>query len=168
VANGDAAHHGSFLMNGTTPVYYAVIPTGSGSIPNAEAVSSHELAEAVTDPDVRLTDTGWSYTYGAWYRSSGPAEIGDGLEGQTVRFTTSGGTYTVQREWSNVFNRGIAPQSNPNGMLDATIPGTIPAGTWNTGGPTVQLDWQVNNGQLVLDWQLSDGTSAGWFSVVKP
>jgi hypothetical protein len=166
VANRDAAHHGSFLMNGT-PVYYAVIPTGSGSIPNATVLSSHELAEAVTDPDLRQLDTttDWANSHVAWMDSTNN-EIGDGLAGQTVQFTTNGETFTVQREWSTFFNWGIAPYSNSNGMLDAAIPGMVHAGTWSTGGPTVQLNYAIYDRQVLWDWQLSDGTAAGWFSVV--
>ena len=55
-------------------------------------VSSHELAEAVTDPDLN-----------AWWDSSTGDEIGDICNRQTTRL----GGFLVQTEWSNAANACI-------------------------------------------------------------
>ena len=83
-------YHGVFGSN----IYYAVIPyvncggcEFSGSfLDTLTGVSSHELAEAITDPSLQT----W------WVPNSGQ-EIGDICNRQTVRL----GGYLVQTEWSN-------------------------------------------------------------------
>ena len=75
-------------------VYYAVIPyaTCSGCafagdfLDTLTEVSSHELAEAVTDPALN-----------AWWDPASGNEIGDICNRQTVRL----GGFLVQTEWSN-------------------------------------------------------------------
>jgi hypothetical protein len=183
VANGDAAHHGSYLfLPGifNSPVYYAVIPDLSYSISTLTTIVSHELAEAVTDPDVRLSDptgpnTGYDYTYGAWYRDSGAAEIGDGLESQTARFLANGHTYTVQKEWSNYFGRGIVADGSKAWMLDA--PTWYPdyygyfnyftSETWNNGGRTTPEYFATSyDGRDYLNFTTDAGDASGWFTVL--
>jgi hypothetical protein len=77
-------------------VYYAVIPYANCSgcvfsgafLDTLTEVSSHELAEAVTDPELNA----W------WDPTTGPGdEIGDICNRQTVRL----GGFLVQTEWSN-------------------------------------------------------------------
>ena len=109
------AYH-SFFVNGTTPVIYANMPyadpnfcyaPGNGQTsPNndipadaAANVSSHELTEAITDPELN-----------AWFDSTG-AEIGDicawdfGLvlpwDGGKANEMWNGRFYTLQTEWDN-------------------------------------------------------------------
>lgn len=62
-------YHGAFYAANGTIVHYAVITSPGGAAHNASmggaaidqltSVTSHELAEAVTDPNVNLTQLGW-------------------------------------------------------------------------------------------------------------
>src|SRR5262249_33205701 len=87
-------YHNNFTLNDGTPVYYAVIPYAgppNATIPTIPfdqltEVSSHELAEAVTDP---VPGQGW-YDYDL------NGEIGDIVNGQSVRLNG----YLVQKEAS--------------------------------------------------------------------
>jgi CHAT domain-containing protein len=91
-------------------VYYGIIPDlGSGGcqsgcgassvLNNTTSVSSHEFAEAVTDPAVGLATV-----YGpplGWYNAT-YGEIGDICNGQQATTTLGDGhSYTVQKLWSN-------------------------------------------------------------------
>ncbi|MDB4967600.1 MAG: hemagglutinin protein [Myxococcales bacterium] len=104
------AYHNSY-NHGSQIARFAVMPDvtqapcagGCGSSPtafnNLTSVASHELIEAVTDPDGNS----------AWVDSkSGCGEIGDICNGQEGTV----GNYTVQKEWSNKLNSCIA--TNPN------------------------------------------------------
>ena len=89
VAGGYCGYH-----NEVGAVYYAVIPfvncngcTFPGQfLDTLTEVSSHELAEAITDPALN-----------AWFDPATGDEIGDICNRQTVRL----GGYLVQTEWSN-------------------------------------------------------------------
>lgn len=89
-------YHNSFTDYFGDRVRYAVIPhpIGNGDIPGLTAfqqqtvVSSHELAEAVTDPD---PSSGWVDP------SQQAGEIGDLANKQVVYLDN----YAVQKEWSN-------------------------------------------------------------------
>jgi hypothetical protein len=181
VANSDGAHHGSYLLLPgffNTPVYYAVVPYSS-NFQTMTWISSHELAEAVTDPDVRLSDptgpnTGFDWTYGAWYNlSGGGAEIGDIVNGQTASFAANGTTYTVQKEWSNYFGRGIIANGNQAGWLD--VPPTTPYSyrfggwdTYNNNGRTTTYSWSVGwDGRYYLDFVTAAGDFAGTFTIAS-
>jgi hypothetical protein len=112
------AYHGAFTWRGRE-VYYAVVPDmspGSGcdvgcgteALPFdlATSVTSHELAEAITDPEVGFA-TGMVAPL-AWYDPA-QGEIGDicnALDG-----TVTGGdgiTYVVQKLWSNADGACVA------------------------------------------------------------
>jgi hypothetical protein len=121
VGGGFCAYHGT-LANGAATVRYGVHPdmqagsgcdTGCGSgtpFGNATAVASHELAEAITDPDVGLaTVVGPPLS---WYDSVN-GEIGDLCNGGQGTLTGSDGlVYTVQEEFSNILGTCIV--SNPS------------------------------------------------------
>jgi hypothetical protein len=107
--NNFAGYHSSFNMTyggQTTTIHYAVIPTPGGTVKNASAnpylttfnemtlAASHELAEAVTDPNPMR---GWVDPYNG-------EEIGDLAAGYGV--TLNG--YEVQ-EVGNKFGQRIAP-----------------------------------------------------------
>ncbi len=98
------AYHGSMFYK-NKPIMYAVQPdltvagcnTGCGSgtlIQNQDSVHSHELAEAITDPEV-------SFNKLAWYDDN-YGEIGDICNQQHGTAVLNGNTYTVQKEWSNI------------------------------------------------------------------
>ena len=104
------AYHGT---TSSPEAYYSVLPdfttdgmsTGCGNNPtevqNVTAVSSHELAEAITDPEVGLLTSSTAGPPLAWYDPNN-GENGDLCNG--IDGTTTGGdgvTYTVQKIWSN-------------------------------------------------------------------
>lgn len=107
-------YHSAFIDSSGDPVYYAVLPNpvGNSTVPGLTAfqqltaVGSHELAEAITDPDGR---SGWYDT------SVRPAEeIGD-LTEQNLG-TLQG--YTLQQEFSN---RQFAVTGNGAFLLQTSI-----------------------------------------------
>jgi hypothetical protein len=84
-----AGYHSTFTLSGQ-PVYYAVIAyPDQGGFASMTVTASHELAEAVTDPD----------TVSGWFDDSQPAdgEIGD-LAGNQVQNLNG---YQLQALWSN-------------------------------------------------------------------
>jgi hypothetical protein len=106
-------HFNQVYVDGTTPIYYAVLPDcAAGSPYELEAVTvaaSHELVEATSDP---APNTGWSLDTSPYpdagttpiefrndpWLSLGYGEIADNCEG--TEWTLDGGTF-VQRIWSN-------------------------------------------------------------------
>ena len=99
--NDFLGYHGAFAgtdaYGNPADIHYAVIAYPGGSVGNARIpwlstlgqlteVTSHELAEAVTDPNV-------NYKSLTWYDSTNNGEIGDIVNGQTVYLNG----YAVQR-----------------------------------------------------------------------
>lgn len=109
-SGGFCAYHGTLnnptSNNATVPyIYYGVIPDcaskcgSSSSFNNLCLVSSHELAEVITDPAAGQATSFASPL--AWYGGKN-GEIGDicfDNEGKTVG--SDGVTYYVQAQWSN-------------------------------------------------------------------
>jgi hypothetical protein len=114
ISNGQfCAYHSSFTL-GTQLVRYGVMPDanaggcagGCGANPtpfqNMTDVSSHELIEAITDPDDNT----------AWVDSTqGCGEIGDICATGGLDEVDTVGGFTVQKEWSNKLNACIV--TNP-------------------------------------------------------
>jgi hypothetical protein len=108
-SGGFCGYHSAFRISGKR-IAYAVLPdmgTGSGcdlgcgsgaAFDRVTAVASHELTEAVTDPEVGLA-TGLEAPL-AWYDPDG-GEIGDLCVGKSGRIRSGGATWLVQKEWSN-------------------------------------------------------------------
>jgi hypothetical protein len=107
------AYHNTAPFNAAQNLRYAVMPystndSGCGAsdgIGNTESVASHELIEAVTDPDVGLAPSLAPPL--SWYDqiTSGLGEIGDICNAQQANFTgTDAFQYKVQLEWSNQNN----------------------------------------------------------------
>lgn len=74
---------------------------------NTTAVSSHELAEAITDADV-----GIAVVFGpplGWVDFNTGEEIGDICEPQTGEYVANGTSYHIQMEFSNAANNCILP-----------------------------------------------------------
>jgi hypothetical protein len=104
-----AGYHDAFRDSVGAWVYYAVIPhPEGGERPNNLGLtyfqqqtepSSHELAEAVTDPQPPS----------GWY-AQGQGEIGDLVNWQYDIYNYNGLGYVVQKEWSNAAQKGILPQ----------------------------------------------------------
>jgi hypothetical protein len=201
-ANSTVGHHGSFVLplwpyNST--VYYAVIthPTGNTGFSsslnvfqNLTEVSSHELAEAVTDPDIRQvnTNTDWTNSHLGWIDRDqylvtwywwGPSvtpnpnfnsEIGDMVNWQYTNFVAKGTTYTVQKEWSNYYGGGIIANGNQAYMLDfppnPALFTYLTSTTWNNGGRTTTEYYAVGtDGRIYLDFVTAAGDLSGWFTV---
>lgn len=73
---------------------------------NYTSVTSHELAEAITDADVGIADV-----FGpplAWIDPNF-GEIGDICNGQTGSYIANGTTYRIQKEFSNAANDCVLP-----------------------------------------------------------
>jgi hypothetical protein len=120
---GFCGYHWSTTSTAGAPIRYGVIPDvtqtpcrgGCGNSPtqfdNLTSVSSHEMIESVTDPDVALSQMGW-------YNNL-CGEIGD--QCNTQQGTVAG--LTVQLEWSNKYNKCmVTPDSPDMGTLDLAAP----------------------------------------------
>ena len=103
---------------------------GGNEFQNITSVSSHEMAETVTDIDV-----GIATVFGpplAWYDANsndqdGGGEIGDICNAQQSAVTTPNGTYTVQKLWSNQSGACVPIGSHPTFQL--TAPNSATSGT---------------------------------------
>ncbi len=133
-------------------VYYAVIPyaTCNGCVfagnflDTLTEVTSHELAEAVTDPALN-----------AWWDSNSGNEIGDICNRQTVRL----GGYLVQTEWSN-------------GQSSCTIEARAPISLWRVDAQGNQLNYKehgpfagwtpLNCANNNILWRHADGRISFW------
>jgi hypothetical protein len=111
------AYHTAINRSGSN-IRYAVMPDlgpGSGCeagcsrgatpFDSLTIASSHELIEATTDPDVGILPSlirpsSW---YDLQHDSSGDAhgEVGDICNGMATPLVTPGGTFAIQKEWSN-------------------------------------------------------------------
>ncbi|MCU1427861.1 MAG: hypothetical protein JWL83_1861 [Actinomycetia bacterium] len=122
VAGGFAAYHGTTRIGASHAIEYAVQPdfqagsgcefgTGNGTtFQNEMSVASHELVEAITDPQV-----GFATQIGpplAWYDPN-YGEIGDTCNGQQAPLTgADGNSYTVQKQFSNVAGACISARAS--------------------------------------------------------
>jgi MYXO-CTERM domain-containing protein len=107
---GFCAYHSSYA-SGSQNVYFGVMPDtpddctpgcGPSGFTGLTDVSSHEMIEAMTDPDVGQNDV-------AWYDDNN-GEIGD-ICATGSDETAVVDTWTVQKEWSNQLNSCVA--TNP-------------------------------------------------------
>jgi hypothetical protein len=189
---GSYGHHGSFQLPFlNTVVYYSVIqdssqPSGPISGLNRfqylTEVTSHELAEAATDPDVRLTDTGnsgggnsawWDsdqyiYLYYAVPNPNYQKEIGDIVNLQYANFVANGTTYTVQKEWSNYWGRGILVNGSQGWRMNAG-PDYFSyenSTSWNNGGYTAHEYYGTGtDGRTYLTFVTDTGALSGWYTL---
>ncbi|HTC95151.1 MAG TPA: Ig-like domain-containing protein [Terriglobales bacterium] len=129
-------YHGTYVNNNLS-IPYGVLPDLSGScnggcgsgptvFDNLTSVSSHELAESITDTEVGLASAFDRPL--AWYDANTNAEIGDLCNHQHV--VVAG--YTVQREWSNLRNTCYAPtgastSSTTNLQISPVLPSRLRA-----------------------------------------
>jgi len=155
---GFCAYHNT-IARAPQNVLYGVIPdespgsgcdVGCGTNPsmfnNLTSVSSHELIEAVTDPEVGLASgIGPPTAPLAWYDET-YGEIGDICNGDSGAL----GGYLVQKEWSNLNGRcqitgpvlnTATPTRTPTLTLSPTATPTVSStatftATWDPSGPT--------------------------------
>lgn len=103
-SGGFCGYHSAFKVRGKR-IAYAVLPDmsnagcvagcgGGSALDRLTSVASHELCEAVTDPEVGLAKSLAPPL--AWYDANG-GEVGDLCVGQTKKL----GGYVIQKEWSN-------------------------------------------------------------------
>jgi hypothetical protein len=140
--NGDSqteflGYHTMFNDPALGPIYYAVIPHpignsdiyGLNSFQQQTAVSSHELAEAVTDPDVQ---TGWLDP-----AAGAAGEIGDLAVGNYALLDG----YVIQAEYSNYYGGPAIPSGStpfiPGGF--AALRGAVPGQPGMDGKPSTSL-----------------------------
>ena len=114
------AYHGTTTATfNLRPVLYGVMPdfqSGSGcefgcgtstTFGNNTSVSSHEMAEAITDADVGIA-TVFGPPLG-WVDFNTGEEIGDICEPQASDYIANGTSYHIQLEFSNAANNCILP-----------------------------------------------------------
>ncbi|HYX54104.1 MAG TPA: hypothetical protein VE783_11685 [Candidatus Limnocylindrales bacterium] len=139
VTNGFCAYHSN---TATRLIPYGVQPdfappsgcsTGCGAgtlFDQVTAVTSHELSEAITDPQVGSATT--TAPPLAWYDpdpAANPlAEIGDICNGQDTQVSVGRNTYMVQQEFSNLQNDCVA--APPIFKLNAPA-GVVPSTAFN-------------------------------------
>ena len=168
-SGGFCAYHSSYTHNNKN-VRYGVMPdqttggcaTGCGpgtGFQNTTDVASHEMIEAVTDPD---GGSGWYDTV-----DNGCGEIGDICAvgaGETAM--VSG--YAVQKEWSNKNNNCIA--TDPNVMInDFTVAATptsidVPVG----GSATTTLKLAMTTGSTADTVKLTSAAVTGLTASFSP
>lgn len=104
----------------------------AGVFGNYTSVTSHELTEAITDPDVGIA-LDFSPPL-AWYDMVN-GEIGDICNGQQGTYVANGTSYTIQLEFSNAANDCVLPPPAPS-TPDFFITGTPASQTIMAGGGT--------------------------------
>jgi hypothetical protein len=163
-ANDFAGYHDAFTDSAGAAVYYAVVPYPTGGVANVPlsdlqqttVILSHEIAEAVTDPD---TQTGWF--------DARQGEIGDIAAGTTG--TLHG--YVMQGVWSQADGRVIIPTDTTGTSLQVTgTPVQATAGqsfttvvATITGAPA---GTKPSSYTATIDW--GDGTTSAGTITVDP
>ena len=177
-------YHGAFADGGNV-IHYAVMVYPGSPNPSAASqgfssnfneetsVSSHELAEAVTDPNVNFSTLGW-------YDSQRNGEIADLAEGHESTITDANGVQYVVQDVVNKNDQVISPSTTqpPTNPPPTTPPPSNPglsapaltgAATSTT---TAQLSWsavsgtqgyrvyEVTGGQAVLLGTVNASTTA--------
>jgi hypothetical protein len=132
------------------------IPWGFSDFQKQTEITSHELAEALTNP-----------AHGGWYDSNPSDYLPNGNEIGDIAnldWTYLDG-YVVQREWSNNFSRDIAPRVETWGSL---YPYWYPYGGTSTSngesGPGYRQGYVVWGLVAQYEWFLPNGSSSGWFA----
>jgi hypothetical protein len=140
-ANGNFGYHSSFTTTAGNPCYYAIVPslndacvsTVCGNLPpgytcsinqgattqvqRQTQVSSHELSEMFTDPQVAAGNLAWNDN------DFSDGEIGDLCNGQAGTITVGANTWNVQlmySKWDDLTTNGSSP-------CVASEPGPLPS-----------------------------------------
>jgi hypothetical protein len=117
-------------------VSYAVIqypgttPGSANTLNNQTVISSHELAEAVTNVRFSISSANTGSGYGWWDNASG-REIGDLCEGPNLKIGFYNG-YWVQAEWSNdpsLSDHRVLPPGTSNIYATGNGQGDFPSGS---------------------------------------
>ncbi len=159
---GFCAYHNS-ISAAPSNIRYAVMPyidnLGCGTDSawdNMTAVASHELIETMTDPDGGLAST-YAPPLG-WYNAS-YGEIGDLCNAQHARVVGGdGGTYVVQKQWSNTEHACIATHVRTISVGDQSV------FEGNTGTRIMQFPITLSDPSptaVSVTYRLVDGTATG-------
>jgi hypothetical protein len=176
------AYHGT---TATPESYYSVLPDfttggmstncGSTSLTDFQrvtAVSSHEMAEVITDPEVGLAGPSAIAAPVAWYDPNPPSnpngEVADICNGRDGTITGGDGVvYTVQKIWSNAGSvctvRPPPPPFHPTGVGQPAV--TVGSdGTqlifWQGAGNHLIEAWWNGNWNGPVDWTAAKGWAA--------
>ncbi|MGH7140509.1 MAG: fibronectin type III domain-containing protein [Pirellulales bacterium] len=161
--NSFLGYHGAFSDNGTD-IHYAVItypgspnptPQSQGfqsSFDEQTSVTSHEVAEAVTDPNVNYKTLGW-------YDFQLNGEIADLAEGHESTITGANGVQYVVQDVVNQNDQVITPGSGSTGGGNTGGGGTTGGGGVGTmPSPTLQVS-AVSSTVAQLKWNLVSGAA---------
>jgi hypothetical protein len=143
------AYHSTFVATGGLHVKYGVLPdtssdcnSGCGNdasyFNNGTSVASHELIEAVTDPDVGLADLTNGYSYPCAWGGSG--EIGDLCNAQQAQIaaTQPNGThYVVQKEFDNTTGQCILTKAVSGAWSLSASPSSVSVQAPGSGSATI-------------------------------
>jgi hypothetical protein len=184
------AYHGTVAAtpDGTSPeLYYAVMPdfsvgsncetceVGITPFQLATTIASHELVEAVTDPEIGIVtittdDAGvlQSIRPAAWYDPN-PADLVRGLGGEvgdicrassnpTLVDDDEGTAWMVQREWSNQANDCVVSHLANGSFEGRAIPSL---NGWKTVGAAPTDGGRTGLGRMILGIPSSNTTPSG-------
>ncbi len=156
VPGGFCAYHGTTSSTfNSKHLLYGVHPDmqpGSGcangcgtsaTFGNYTSVTSHELAEAISDADVGIATTFAAPL--AWYDQNN-GEIGDICNGQQGAYLANGTTYTIQLEFSNAQSNCVLPPPST-----ATAPLALTTAV-NPVANTMDVDFIGADGHVHLFW----------------
>jgi hypothetical protein len=99
------AYHNNTTETTRPNAFYLVMPDCGDSFRGVTLVTSHELAEAITDP---LPAPGANPDFPQAWNDSGGNEVGDLCEGTSGTVSTSLGSFTVQGIWDERSGRCTA------------------------------------------------------------
>jgi hypothetical protein len=155
------ATHGNTALASGTKVVFTLLPDdsntgtgcGAGTVTqNETSMLSHELREAITDPLIREA----SNTIGppvAWYDPQN-GELDDLCFGQEAPNSINGGTWTVQKEWSNKANACVSSSNYGTPAADFSANPYEPV-TFNGSGSSPNGDKSMAK----FSWDFGDGSS---------
>lgn len=176
------AYHSDFFSGGQTYLYANQFDDGPGmncaiytqQTPNGDAyadytvnVASHEISEAITDPEPR---SGWDDGY--YYNQYGNSdEIGDLCAWVTSKMgaitLNDNSQYYVQGEWSNEAGDCVLSANLPT-TLTYTGPTTVPPGLTFTAAATLADDNSIGVGKQQVTFSLNGNTCTGTTTFAIP
>jgi MYXO-CTERM domain-containing protein len=151
------AYHNSYAATGGQNVRYGVMPDmeagscsmgcGPPGFPSFTDVSSHELIEAITDPD----GTGWYDDAVAANDPNNCGEIGDICAVGGTQETATINGFVVQKEWSNKNKACIGTDANAvvNDFTIAVDPSSVTVPIGGSATVTVTLTKKTGVGESV-------------------
>ncbi|MGH7193548.1 MAG: fibronectin type III domain-containing protein, partial [Candidatus Saccharimonadales bacterium] len=176
-------YHGAF-GDGNSVIHYAVMPAPGSPNPTPSSqgfgsafdeltsVSSHELAEAVTDPNVNYSTMGW-------YDFQLNGEIGDLATGYESTITGANGTQYVVQDAVDQNDQLISPSTvqtpptNPGlaapTLTASAVSTTVAQLSWNAvSGTQGYRVYQIESGQAVLLGTVSASATSVQVSGLTP